>query len=219
MYANVIRLEVPGVLKSLCLWSAAIALGFTLLATWLYLPSHPAFSPANTYLSEIGGAGGWPAAVFNAGLLIVAPLRLLVAVVLTLRLREFGLSRSLAHWIVGIAVVTASGTVLMTMAPFNVGPALHKSGILLYFLGTVVVQSVIASVEWRIREVPRLLPILSASMVLTYTAFAASLALWGAGFVSRTFPVPLEWACFAVSIAWVVGHGLLLGASARDSAA
>src|SRR5512140_1489991 len=150
MNANAVRIEIPGALKALCLWSALMAVCSTVAAAGLYLPSHPQFSVTTTYLSEIGGAGGWPASIFNAGLLMVAPLRFLVAVVLTLRLREFGLSRRIANLIVGLAFVTASGTVLMTVSPFNVGPAEHRLGILLYFVGTVVVMSVITAVELRL---------------------------------------------------------------------
>ncbi len=208
---SAIRIEIPGALKALCLWSAFIVACSTAAATALYLPAHPAFSPATTYLSEIGGAGGWPAAIFNSGLIIVAPLRFLVAVVLALRFRELGLSRRTANMIVALALVTASGTVLMTASPFNVGPAEHKLGILLYFLGTVIVMSVITAVELRLKPIPRLLPVLSASVVLVYLGFAGLLALWGAGLVARTTPAPVEWLCFTTSILWVVVHGLVLG--------
>jgi hypothetical membrane protein len=195
-------IETAGALKTLSLWSACIVVCSTLAAAGLYLPTHPGFSPLRTYLSEIGGAGGWPAAVF-------------VAVVLTLRLREFGLSRRVAKLIIVMAFVTVSGIVLMTTSPFNVGPVEHKLGILLYFLATVIVMSVITAVEVRFDAIPRLLPALSGLVVLVYVCFAGQLAAWGAGLVQRTTPAPVEWMCFAASILWVVAHGLVLGSSKR----
>jgi len=200
MTAKAVRIEIPEALRALCLWSAAIVLCSTGAAAWFYQPSHPDFSPATTYLSEIGGAGGWPAAFFNTGLLIVAPLRLLVAVLLALRLREFGLSARTAHLIVA-----------MTASPYNFGPAEHKLGILLYFCGTVFVLSLIGTVEYRLAGVPRLLAAMSGLTVIVYAAFAAMLGAWGAGLVPKTTPAPLEWICFAASILWVVSHGLVLG--------
>jgi hypothetical protein len=101
--------------------------------------------------------------------------------------------------------------VVMTAAPFSVAPMVYKSGIGLYFLGVVFLQSVIFIKQWRMKEVPRLLPLTGIVMVAIYMVFFVLIKLSESGVVSRNTPVIWEWLCFASSIIWVFAQSIGLG--------
>ena len=131
-------ISIPGALKLVGIITGTWAILVVLTATLAYLPEHPDFSLFTTYLSDIGDTAGWPQILFNSGTLIAAPMRYLVIVLLVLRLTQLGAGRAFAVSALIIGFISSSGTVLMTAIPFSVAPAIHKSGIGLYFLGIVV---------------------------------------------------------------------------------
>ena len=182
-----------------------------IVATLAYLPEHPGFSPFTTYLSDIGDTPGWPQVLFNSGTLIAAPMRFLVIVLLVLRLAQLGAGRAFSISALIVSFVSTAGTVLMTAVPFSVGPAVHKWGIGLYFLGVVVLQALISIREWSLKDVPKALPGLSLLMVAVFVVFATLVILYEQGMVSRGAPVIWEWLCFVTSIVWVFAHSVLLG--------
>ena len=204
-------ISIPGALKLVGIITGMWAILVVLAATRAYLPEHPDFSLFTTYLSDIGDTAGWPQILFNSGTLIAAPLRYLVIVLLVLRLTQLGAGRAFAVSALIIGFISSSGTVLMTAIPFSVAPAIHKSGIGLYFLGIVVLQTVIFFKQWAMKDVHRILPVLSIIMVIVYLIFLVVFVLYEQGTIGRSASVIFEWLCFASSIVWVFAQSILLG--------
>lgn len=140
--------RVPSALRCVGLFAGTWAIFVGLAATLAYLPGHPEFSFFTTYLSDIGDTAGWPQILWNSGTLLAAPIRYLFIVLLVLRLGALGAGRAFAASALVVGAISTSGTVLMTAVPFSVGPAIHKLGIPLYFLGAVLLQTLIGVCEW-----------------------------------------------------------------------
>jgi hypothetical membrane protein len=177
-----------------------------------YLPVNPDFSIFTTYLSDIGDTPGWPQILFNSGTLLAAPLRYIIIVLLVLRLGSFSENkRRFEIAVLTIGALSTIGTILMTAVPFSVGPAVHKSGIGLYFLGVVFLQSIVGIKEVSLKELPRVLPALSLLIVVSFLIFFVLVILYETGNVGRNTPVIWEWMCFFTSMGWLVGHTIILG--------
>jgi len=203
-------LSIPDSLRVVGIVGAAWATLVIVAAALAYLPAHPDFSPLTTYLSDIGNTPGWGQILFNAGTLMAVPLRYLVLVLLSLRLMQLGAGRTFATLVLTIGLASTMGTALMTAVPFSVAPAVHKTGIGLYFLGIVVLQILIGVREWGLKEVPKLLPALSFTMVVLYVVFTSLMILYEQGAVPRTAPVVWEWLAILSSIVWMLVQSLLL---------
>jgi hypothetical protein len=183
-----------------------------LSASLAYAPNHPGFSIFNTYLSEISDTPGFPQILFNTGTILAAPLRFAIVVLFLLRVRSF-LDKQLGFesTLLSLGFISTLGTVLMTAVPFSVAPAVHKSGIGLYFLGVVFLQSMIGIKELKIKNLSRILPALSFSIVACYLIFFVLFMLYETGNVGHNTPVFWEWMCFFSSMTWLLGHSILLG--------
>jgi putative exporter of polyketide antibiotics len=82
---------------------------------------------------------------------------------------------------------------------------------MLYFFGTVFLQSAIAVQEWKLR-LPRLLPMTSIAVVAVYLVFATLLAMVGkVESIDRATPVIWEWLAFVALMVWLASHTTLLG--------
>lgn len=199
-------------LRWIGLFALVLAIGTVLSATLVYTAQYPDFSIFHTYLSDIGDTPGWPQILFNSGTLLTTPIRYLILVLLVLRLRSFSKNLKLFNWAcLSIGALSTIGTALMTAFPFSVAPTIHKSGIGLYFLGVVFLQLVIGTTEWRLKQLPRLLPTLSFSIVICYLIFFVLFILLETGFVDRSTPVFWEWMCFFSSMVWLAAHSIILG--------
>jgi hypothetical protein len=204
-------ISIPAALRLVGIFAGSWAILVGLAATLAYLPGHPEFSFFTTYLSDIGDTAGWPQILWNSGALIAAPIRYAVIVLLVLRLGALGAGRAFTVAALVIGAISTSGTVLMTAVPFSVGPAIHKLGIPLYFLGVVLLQTLIGVSEWRLRGVPKILPVLCFVVVIVFFIFAGLVTLYGRGMVGRETPVIWEWLAFFTSVVWVFAQSILLG--------
>ncbi len=204
-------IPVPLALKWVGIIGGVWAILVVLTATLAYLPGHPTFSPFTTYPSDIGDTAGWPQVLLNSGTLIAAPIRYLIVVLLVLRLRQLGAGRPFAVATLAVGLVSTSGSAIMAAVPFSVSPAAHKLGIPLYFLGVVVLQTLIGAREWAIRGIPRILPALSFLMVILYAIFAALMMLYEQGAVARCTPVVWEWLAVLSSVVWLFAQSIVLG--------
>jgi hypothetical membrane protein len=189
-----------------------LAILTVLTSVLAFLPANPDFSIFTTYLSDIGDTPGWPQILFNSGTILAAPLRYIIIVLLVLRLRSFSENKkSFEVAVLVIGAMSTIGTVLMTAVPFSVGPVVHKSGIGLYFLGVVFLQSIVGIKEASIKELPRSLPALSFSIVASYLLFFVLIILYETGNIGRNTPIFWEWLCFFTSMGWLLGHTIILG--------
>ncbi len=208
---NGTAISIPGALKLVGIIAGIWAILLVLTATLAYIPSHPDFSIFTTYLSDIGDTPVWPQAIFNSGTLIAAPLRYLVLALLVLRLTQLGAGRAFAISVLLIGFISVIGTILMTAVPFSKVPSIHKIGIPLYFFGVVIFQMIIFFKEWVLKNVPKILPLLSLLLVVVYFIFVALVILLEKGVVSRSAPVIWEWLAFFTSVVWVFAQSILLG--------
>ena len=202
---------IPATLRWVGLIGGAWAILTILGAPIAYLPGHPDFSPFTTYLSDMGDTPGCPQIIFNAGTLMAVPIRYAVLVLLVLRLRQLGVSGAFAIATLIVGFLSTAGTALMTATPFSVSPLVHKTGIGLYFLGVVVLQTIIFFKEWSLESIPRGLPLLSLAMIVFYLIFVILMVLYERGTVSRNAPVIWEWLAISTSIAWMLAQSLVLG--------
>jgi hypothetical membrane protein len=190
----------------------ALAALTLLVSVTAYIPLDPEFSIFNTYLSDIGDTQGWPQIFFNSGTLLAAPLRYAVILLLVFRLRSFsGENKLFEVAVLTIGAISTIGTVVMTAVPFGVNLTVHKIGIGLYFLGVVILQSIIGVRELSIQELPKSLPIWSIAIVFTYLLFFILIVLYEMGSVGRNTPIFWEWMCFFVSMGWLMSHSIALG--------
>lgn len=207
-------LSIPKALRTICLATGTFAFLMILFTIAAYLPDHPGFSPFNTFLSDIGDTSGWPQVIFNSGTLIASPLRFLVLILFVTQMYQLGAGRAFGNTVLIIGALATIGTILMTAVPFSIAPTIHKIGIPLYFFGVVPMQVVIGMREWSLREIPRVLPVISFTLAGAYLVFFILMILYEMGVVSRTTPVtPMiwQWLGFSLSIVWVFVHGLVLG--------
>lgn len=189
---------------------AAIGMLTVLVAAFAYSREHD-FSLLTTYLSDFGSVTGWPAAIFNSGMLLVAPIRFAFLVLLLTLLADYGAPSAWRHAALLLGMVAVAGSIGIAAIPFSLNLRLHMSSAFMYFLGTVGVQSILASLEWRAR-LPKLLPALSVLVVVVYLVFAVLLALVGkVPSVTRETPAAWEWCAFASLMVWLIAHSVVLG--------
>ena len=205
---------IPRALKVVGFTTGTWALFVVIAASITYYLGHPDFSIFRTYLSDVGDSSGWPQIIFNSGTLIAAPMRYLIVVLVALQLYRLGADRSFVVLVLFIGLLSCSGTVFMTAIPFSLAPSIHKTGIVLYFIGTILLQTLIFLKEWSLKNIPKVLPVLSLLIVLVFFVFALLLFLYEQEVVSRSTPVIWEWMCFFISIVWVFIHSILLGKEA-----
>lgn len=200
--------------KASCLAAGIFGLLVIILSVAAYVPDHPNFSPFTTFLSDIGDTPGWPQVIFNSGTLIAAPLRYLVLILFVLRMHQLGAGRGFGNGVLIIGALATLGTILMTAVPFSVGPAIHKAGIPLYFLGVVPMQVMIGLKELSLKNIPWILPAISFLLAGSYLVFFVLMVLYELEVVSRTTtisPMIWQWSGFTFSLVWVFAHGLILG--------
>ena len=204
-------ISIPKALKIVGIIGGVWAILLILGAVIAYLPEHPDFSIFSTYLSDIGATPTWPQIIFNSCTLIAVPIRYLVLALLVMRLIQLGAGKSFAVATLIVGLLSTTGTALMTATPYTVSMALHKTGIGLYFLGVIVLQTIIFIKEWSLRSVPKVLPALSLLMILLFLVFLTMFILYEQGIVSRTAPVIWEWLAIISSIVWILAQSIVLG--------
>jgi len=200
-------LKLVGVIGSL--WALFTIIG----ASIAYSSLNPNFSPFTTYLSDIGDTTGWPQIIFNSGTLIGVPICYLVLVLLVLRLSQLGAGRNFAIATLTIGFLSTLGTALLTATPFSVSPIVHKTGIVLYFFGVVILQATIFIKEWAMKDLPGILPFSCAALVVIFLIFFCLMVLYSQGIVSRSVPTIWEWLSIFSSIVWMLIQSLILGKS------
>lgn len=212
-----VSISVPKSLRAVGLITGSIGVLELVLATIAYAIVNPGFELLATYLSDIGATPVWPQIFFNAGMLIVSPLRYVVLVLLVLRLYQFGAGRTFGRTVLILGVFTTIGTIIMSGVPYTANVTVHKLGIPTFFFGVVILQTVVGIKEWQLKAVPRILPVLCFAVVATYLVFFTLEMLYEAGVVGRNTPVLWEWLCGISLIVWVFAHSIVLGREETDS--
>lgn len=180
-------------------------------STIAYISSYSDFSFLKTFLSTIGDTEGWPQVIFNSGMLVSAPIRYLILILLVYRLYQFGTGKSFAKAVLILGLIATIGTIGMSAIPFSLNEWLHKASIGFYFLGVVVMQTVIGIREWKIKSLPRSLAVSSLLVVANFVIFFALLMFYESGNMDRGPAVITEWFSFLSLMYWLVMHVLVLG--------
>jgi hypothetical membrane protein len=204
-------LSIPYSLKMVGIFSGTIGILGIILPMIAYAPEHPGFIPFTTYLSDMGATPVWPQILFNAGMLLNSPLRYLFLVLLVLRLTQLGASRGFDWAALIIGAFSTSGTIIMSAVPHSMDATIHEMGIPIYFLGVVILQTLIGVREWKLKAVPRILASLCYVVVAVYLVFFVLVMLYESGNLSRTTPIIWEWLCATSLLVWVFVHSIILG--------
>lgn len=215
---NMARSQPPSLRRAILLvgiCGAAIGILTVLGAAVAFAREHD-FSLFATYISDFGNAPGWPAAIFNSGMLVVAPVRFAFLVLLLALLAECGVPSAWRYLALLLGIVAVTGSIGIAAIPFSLNLRLHMGSAFMYFLGTVGLQSILAWLELRARW-PRLLSFLCIAVVLVYLVFVVLLSLVGkVPSVTRETPVVWEWLAFVTLMLWLLAHSLVLGAWERN---
>ena len=209
--AELQTLSIARSLRTVGLITGTIGVFEILLSALAYMAVNPGFNLLDTYLSDIGATPVWPQIFFNAGMLIVSPLRYIVLVLLVLRLYQMGARRIFGYAALIMGVFTTIGTVIMTAVPYSVDVTIHMIGMPLFFFGVVFLQAIIGVQEWKIKAIPRSLPGLCFIVVAIYLIFFTLEILYQMNLVGRSTPVLWEWLCSISLLAWVFAHSISLG--------
>ena len=204
------RIRVSRALRTVGIIGVLLAIVTVILSTLLYIQEHD-FSLFTTYLSDIGNTAGWSQTVFNSGMLIAAPVRYLFLVLLVFQLGHAGAGKAFSRFTLIIGALVVAGSIGSAAIPYSLSLVLHKTSALAYFLGVVILQSLIAVQEWRCR-LPAVLPISSLAVVAIYLIFAVLLSLVGkVEGITRNTPVIWEWLAFCSLMFWLIAHTTVLG--------
>lgn len=206
---NQSSIPISSTLKVIGIFGASFGLAGTVAATLTYLAGHSDFSMLNTYLSDIGDAAGLPQIIFNSTTLVAAPIRYLILVLVLLSLSHLGAGNKFIKTILILGTMSTVGTILMTAIPFSVNIKIHFAGIFLYFFCGVIWLILLGIKEWQL-GVPRLLPVLSFLMVVTFLTFFILVMLFEANVVGRTAAPIWQWIGFFISLIWVYAHSIIL---------
>lgn len=210
MKKNTANINLPKMLRVVGIIGVVLGLTTVLWSLCLYSSANQ-FSFFETYLSDMGNKTGWPQVVFNSGMLLSAPVRYLFLALLVMRLMNFGASRSfaLAALITGAFVVI--GSIGVSAIPYSLNLKMHMSSALIYFFGVVILQTIIAVQEWRIKQ-PWILPVASIFVVAIYLIFASLMSMAGkVEGITRSTPVIWEWLAFCSLMLWLITHTVILG--------
>ena len=208
---NRTNLNLAGCLKWLGITSGTIGILGIVLPAISYAPSHPGFLPFTTYLSDMGATPIWPQVLFNTAMLINTPLRYLFLVLLILYLEQINAAKRSGGAMLIAGAISAAGTVIMTAVPYSLIPQIHEAGIPLFFLGIVILQSLLGASEYKAKALPRVLPGLCFVVVAVYLVFFVLVMLYEMGMIDRAAPIFPEWLCAMSLLVWVFAHSLILG--------
>lgn len=184
---------------------------FVIWAFVLALQVDPTFSILTDYLSTLGGLKVWPAVVFNTGMILISPIRVLFAIYLAKYLRSIDARDRWVNLALIAVVIGAAGTVILSGVPFTISYEIHMLGAKIYFLASIIFQIVVSSIEFRSPETPNFLGVSGIAVVVTYLVFfvleMGDPTLLG---LSETAPCFWEWSGFISVMLWLGLHGTFL---------
>ena len=120
-------------LKGIGWTGVALGIARVPFSSLLYVQSHG--FPYSRPIRAIRNTPKWPQVVFNAGMLIAAPVRYLFLILLILQLRNVGAGKvfNISALIIGTFVVI--GSIGLAAIPYSLDLPLHKKSALLHLRG------------------------------------------------------------------------------------
>jgi len=186
------------------------SLAFLTIAAMLYSNSVSTFSLLTTYISDLGAASRGSSLVFTVGMIISAPIRVIFGLYLLKYLETCGAENKTLKVTAMAVVIGAVGSVVLAVFPHDVFRIGHMMGSLVYFVSVVVIQVNISKLELRIKSIPRYLPAIGLSVVVSYVLFLtfeiSEIIFEGFRYVA----IVLEWFAYFVLMTWLVMHGIYI---------
>ena len=169
--------------------------------------SAEAFSIFTTYISDLGAAAKSSSLVYNTGMIISAPIRVVFGLYLLKFLESKGADVKILKIIAYPIVIGAIGSVIMSVFPYDISRLLHLLGAFTYFFSAVIIQALIAKIEFKTSNMLKYLPLIGLIVVLTYVLFVSFeiSVLLSNNF--RMLACFFEWMGYFSLMAWLVLHG------------
>jgi hypothetical membrane protein len=180
---------------------------FLTVAAMLYSNSESMFSLLTTYISDLGAASRNSSLVFAIGMIISAPVRVVFGLYLLKYLEsKAGSNKTLKNTAKAI-YIGAIGSIALAVFPHDVFRIGHMLGSFVYFFSVVIIQVNVSRLELRMKNIPKYLPVLGITVVVSYVMFLtfeiSELIFEGFRYVA----IALEWFAYFALMAWLVMHG------------
>lgn len=197
---------------------AGILIGFVsvLASLLIYIQIDLEFSFQTRYLSHLGGVpigaadGIYASAIiFNTGMLLIVPIRLLFLIYLTRAVQKMGSGKTLAITSLIFGFVATFGYLLVGLEPYSSNLFLHLMGAVIYFVGATLFGIIFIITEFRTPNLPKFLPVTGIINTLLFLVFSVLLIIVEVAGIS-TIPEPtlLEWLVFLSALIWLFVHGI-----------
>jgi len=181
---------------------------FISIAVLLY--GDPSFSIFTHYLSDLGAVARNSSLIFNMGMIISAPIRVLFGFYLLKFLKSKGANEKTIRFTSYTIITGAIGSILLAVFPYDILLIMHMLGAFTYFFSVVIVQLSISKMEFKIGTIPKVLPIIGLIVVLNYGLFLGFEISEIMSDVLRLLACFFEWMSYFSLMVWLLFHGFYL---------
>ncbi len=178
---------------------------FISIAVILY--GDPTFSIFTHYLSDLGAVARNSSLVFNIGMIISAPIRVLFGFYLLKFLKSKGANEKTVKMTTYTIVIGAIGSVILALFPYDVLLTMHMLGAFVYFFSVIIIQISISKMELKAENMPKYLPIIGLIVVMNYVLFLVFEISEIISEIFRFLACFFEWMSYFSLMAWLVLHG------------
>ena len=148
--------------------------------------------------------------MFNVGMIISAPIRILFGFYLLNFLGEKGAGDKPIRIAAYSIVIGAIGSTILSIFPYDVLRIMHMLGAFIYFFSVVIAQITISKMELKVENIPKYLPTVGLAVIAFYFLF---LGFEISEIISESFRLLacfFEWMAYFALMAWLVLHGYYL---------
>jgi len=177
------------------------------MSTAIVLYNDPSFTIFTHYISDLGASTKGSALIWNIGMIISAPIRILFGFYLLKFLENRGANKKTIKITAYFMVIAAIGSTVLALNPHDISRLFHMLGAFVYFIGVVVIQINLSKMELKAENVPEYLPLVGILVVACYVLF---LGFEISELISESFKLLacfFEWMAFFSLMAWLVLHG------------
>ena len=181
------------------------SVAFMSIAIVLY--NDPSFTIFTHYISDLGASTKGSTLIWNIGMIISAPIRILFGFYLLKFLENRGANKKTIKITASFMVIAAIGSTILALNPHDISRLFHMLGAFVYFIGVVVIQINLSKMELKAENIPKYLPLVGFLVVSCYILF---LGFEISELISESFKLLacfFEWMAFFSLMAWLVLHG------------
>jgi len=181
------------------------SVAFMSIAIVLY--NDPSFTIFTHYISDLGASTKGSTLIWNIGMIISAPIRILFGFYLLKFLENRGANKKTIKITASFMVIAAIGSTILALNPHDISRLFHMLGAFVYFIGVVVIQINLSKMELKAENIPKYLPLVGILVVACYVLF---LGFEISELISESFKLLacfFEWMAFFSLMTWLVLHG------------